>query len=501
VSASATLETSEQSATAVPVPAPWWRVALPVVGVTAAVVTIGSAGRELWIDEYVTWFSTTLSWAELHRLLGNIDIVHALYYLVMRLWTAAVGDSPLALRLPSIIGMTVAAGALALLGRRWYDTTVGVTAGLLFAAVPTVSRYGQEARSYAWVTALAVLSTLALLRALDRPSWRRFLLYGGCTLALVLLHFVAALVVVAHLPLVWRAARRGGGRRVVRAWLGTMLLLALSAAPMLYEASTQSGQVSWIRNDRPAVARYPGELFGSPTVAWVLVPIALLGAVVLWYTRPALIPPLLLWAVLPPVFCYLSFAAVHLFLAKYVLFTLPAWALLAAVAIAVPVSGLRRWLLPVDTAVVLALAILSVAAAGLTGQREARRSPVAGEADFRAVADMIDDRYRPGDGIAYAGWDRSRAVRLPMLYELRTRPVDVFVTVPPGKTGSYGATECPDPAPCLTDTQRIWMIVDPAARDPFDGLPPARADLLRRAFTVASTDVSHRVKLVLVVHR
>jgi mannosyltransferase len=300
MTAAATLETADATTSEARIPVPWWRLAVPVAAVTAAVVAVGGAGRELWIDEYVTWFTTTLSWPEFQRLLGNIDIVHALYYVLMRPWTAAFGDSPLALRLPSMIGMAVAAGALTLLGRRWYGSTVGVTAGLLFAAIPTVSRYGQEARSYAWVTALAVLSTLALVRALERPSWQRFLLYGGCVLALVHLHFVAGLVLVAHLPMIWPAVRRGPGARVARAWSATVLLVALATAPMLAKASTQSYQVSWIRNDRQAIARYPGDLFGSATVVWVLVPIALLGVAVLWYTRRHLIGPLLLWAVRRP---------------------------------------------------------------------------------------------------------------------------------------------------------------------------------------------------------
>jgi mannosyltransferase len=201
------------------------------------------------------------------------------------------------------------------------------------------------------------------------------------------------------------------------------------------------------------------------------------------------------------VICYLAHPVVHLFWAKYVLFTLPAWALLAAVAIAVPVSGLRRWLLPVDTAVVLVLAMSPVVAAGLTGQWEVRRSPVAGEADFRAVADVIDERYQPGDGIGYAGWDGSRPVRLPMAYELRTRPDDIFAATPQDGAGPYGTVECPDPVPCLGGTRRIWLVVDGGAREPLDGLPPARADLLRRDFSVARTDVFHRVRLVLLARR
>ncbi len=49
----------------------------------------------------------------------------------MRCWTTAFGESTLVLRFPSIVGTAVAAGALALQGRKLYDTPAGVAAGLL----------------------------------------------------------------------------------------------------------------------------------------------------------------------------------------------------------------------------------------------------------------------------------------------------------------------------------------------------------------------------------
>ncbi|MEV0808368.1 glycosyltransferase family 39 protein [Micromonospora sp. NPDC050200] len=473
------------------------RIALPVSLAAFTIAVIGSTGRQIWYDESVTWLATTISWAELWRVLGNLDIAHALYYVVMRLWTTAFGESTLALRLPSIIGVAVAAGALALLGRKLYDTSVGVTAGLLFVAIPSVSRYGQEARSYAWVVALAVLATLALAWALDRPSWRRFLLYGGCLLALTYLHFVAAMVLAAHALMVCSAVRRGRGRRTLGSWRATVLLLALAAAPMLYEASTQSGQVSWITRDGQALVRFPTELFGSSAIAWTFVSAGLLGAVVLWRSRRALILPLLVWAVAPPVICYLSYPLVHLFLARFVLFTLPAWSLLAAVAIAVPVSGLRGRIPPGTTVAVLGAAVVAVAAVGVPGQTEARRSPVAGEADYRAAAGLIDRRYETGDGIAYSGW-RGWSAPLPMAYQLRTKPRDVFVAVPAGRSGWFWAIDCVDPAPCVGDVRRIWLVVG-ESWDPFDRLPPTRADLLRHEFDVTSTDRFLGVTVVLLV--
>lgn len=477
-------------------------IALAVAVVAAAVASVRLTRRQLWYDEYATWFVTTLSWSDFRRLLGNIDIVHGLYYLVMRQWTALSGDSPLALRAPSIVGVAVAAGAVVLLGRRLCGTLTGLAAGLVYAAIPAVSRFGQEARSYAWVTALAVLCTIAFLRALERPRWPRWLLYGGCLLVLVHLHVVAALLLPTHALLAVGLARRGSPPRTLWRWALVAAVTAVLTAPMLYEASGQTGQVAWIPGDAHAVRQYLPNLFGSPGVAWVLVPLGLLGAAVLWYTNRALLPALLGWAVLPPVVCYVSYPVVHLFLAKYVLFTLPAWALLAAISVTVPLAGLRRWMLPFDVGVLLAVVLAGVAVVGLDAQAEIRGPRVIGQPDFRSAAEVIDARFRPGDGVAYAGFNTLGQPRQPLEYELkRSQPRDVFAAGRPGSHGRYGAPECADPAPCLGDTPRIWLLANSRLRQPLASMPPAQEALLRQNYTVLSTDSFAWVDVLLLVHR
>jgi mannosyltransferase len=487
--------------------------ALVVAAVAAAVVSVHLTRRQLWFDEYATWFTSTLPWPQMRRLLGNVDIVHAAYYLPMRGWVAVFGDSVLALRSLSVLGVAVAAGGLTLLGRRMCGTAVGVVAGLLYAVLPVVSRFGQEARSYAWVAAVTVLSTLALLRALERPRWPRWLLYGGSLVLLVHLHAVAALILPAHALLTFAAGRLDPAEagQVVRhgrdprgwwRWAVTAVAAGVLTLPLLYEASTQSDQVAWIVADERAVRQYVPNLFGSATVAWVMVPLGLLGAVVLWYTRRAPLPALLAWVLLPPVISYLAYDWARFFLAKYVLFTLPGWALLAAIGLAVPLGGLRRWLLPVDVGVLMAVAVAVVAAAGLGAQAEVRRPRLVGEPDFRAAAGVIDDRFLPGDGIAFAGFEDRGRPRQPLDYYLATaRPRDVFAAGPPGSHGWYGVPPCADPAACLGDPARVWLVADGRLDDPVDAMPPAQAALLRGRYAVSTTERLPFVDVMLLVRR
>ena len=70
--------------------------------------------------------------------------------------------------------MAVAAAFTALIARRLatvagspYPAATGLAAGVLFALLPAVIRYAQEARSYAIVTMLAAITTYLLLRAIE----------------------------------------------------------------------------------------------------------------------------------------------------------------------------------------------------------------------------------------------------------------------------------------------------------------------------------------------
>ncbi len=99
--------------------------------------------------------------------------MHGAYYLFMHGWMA-VGTSPLVMRVPSLIAMTLAAGPgrrhrpPACPARRW----IGLVAGLVTALTPAMSYYAQTARSYALVFAWVTAATLALAWALDRRGER-----------------------------------------------------------------------------------------------------------------------------------------------------------------------------------------------------------------------------------------------------------------------------------------------------------------------------------------
>ncbi|MEH0929946.1 glycosyltransferase family 39 protein [Micromonospora sp. CPCC 205558] len=460
---------------------------LPTALLTLVVTGSGLGSAQLWRDELATWSAATRSPTDLARLAGTIDAATGPYYLLMHGWTTVVGDSTIALRLPAVLAMTVAAGLLAVLGARLVDRRAGLFAGLLFAVLPGTSRYGQEARPYALATMLAVLATLLLVTALRRPSWARWAGYATAVAALGLIHLIALTLLAAHALVVliawWRGPAAAGStaprpdaerdRRAWR-WLVAVLPAALLATPLLVKArAQQSRQLNWVHLVRPDdLSALPGGVAQSSVVGGLLVGVAALGAARLG--RRAVLP---VSAVLLPVL--LLFAAgtvVPLWVPRYLVFVVPFACLLAGAALAAVAA-------PAALVVVLLAGLL-----GLPDQAALRRThewPRSAPVDYAGAARVIADGQRPGDAVVYSPRHSWLFLDLGIEYHLADPPRDVLVTEDEVRRGDLWAAECPQPAQCLAGTTRVWLVVSGRQADPLAAVPDAKGDALRADFTVA----------------
>jgi mannosyltransferase len=202
-------------------------------------------------DEVATRWAALLSLRELAHLLSNVDAVHGLYYLIMHAWVA-VGSSPTALRVPSVIAMTVAAALVAVLARRLTGSPwPALFAGIFMALTPTISYYAQTARSYAMVLACVVAMTIVLVRALDveaaggdpRQVRRWWIGYAALVTLSSYLNEMALLVLAAHAVTVLVARP---GRRVFERWFTSGAIGAVLVLPLLALSVKERGAIGWI---------------------------------------------------------------------------------------------------------------------------------------------------------------------------------------------------------------------------------------------------------------
>ncbi|NGO40990.1 glycosyltransferase family 39 protein [Streptomyces ureilyticus] len=458
----------------------------------------GIGDRQLSTAEHATWWAASLSLHDLSLLIRSTDVVLTPYYVLMHLWVAVAGDSPTAMRIPGAVAMAASAGLLALLGRRLFTTQVGVLAGFALAVVPLTTRYGQEIRPYPFAVAAVLLSTLLLARALDQPSFKVWVAY---TLSVPLIgwsHLASLAVLGAHLVMIL-IARRAGDKIVGWAYAAACTLGMCFVIPMAVSGSSQSGTIAGNNPGLTDLIDFPKDLFGSWAVA---LPVMALGAIGLFFAgRLAL--PLAVWIVLPPVATYVTAAQLHLFLPRYLVFTAPAWVLLAAVAacrLAGPVAGAKAgtgaaarrgfgWVLVVAT-------VAGIVFQARPGIREARQD-APGESDFRGAARVIEAEQRKRDGIVFNG---DVVERRAMAYELRNdagRPRDSLMYRTPQALGSFGAAECPQPEKCLAKADRLWLVSTTLDGNPFSGMPKESATAIKKSFRTVKTRKLDSLQLVL----
>ena len=366
----------------------------------------GITTPSFWRDEAATLAAVRRPFGGLIAMLGNVDAVHAAYYIMVWPLVHVIGAGEFVVRLPSAVATAVAAAAVAAIGRRLISSWAGLMAGLMFAVLPAVTRYAQEARSYAMVIAVAAIASYVLVRAVGAaPERRRRWLVGyGVSLAAVgILNIFALLLIPAHaVTIVLDYRRRAGGpdsRRLVIGWLIAAAASVVVASPLLVLGWSERGQISWLAVNKSSSGL--GTLLtldGSILVTFAVVAVIGISLVVSseagrerlqaawpWPMIELTVP----WLALPPLILLTGSLITPLYTSRYILMCLPALALICGAALA----ALGRIAGPVALAAILL--------AGLPTQLT-QRGPAGHYDDIRSLDKVVAVQARSGDVVLYA---------------------------------------------------------------------------------------------------
>jgi mannosyltransferase len=450
---------------------------------------------ELWRDELRSWSAASRSIGDIFHLLGNTDAAVALYYLLLHYWMQLFGESATSMRLLSTLAMTGAAAGVVLVGQRLFDRRVAIFGGLIFAFIPAISRFAQEVRPYALTMLVAVFSTLLLLRALEKPGWLKFVWYGLSLTVLALTQIVAVPILAGHLVgvLLWRK-----DRATLVKWTATVALgLALAAPIVLLSMSQYDHQVGSLPDATIGeLTRLPARLFMSSLLAGAVIILGVLAFTEKW--RSAVFTAA--WAVLPiGVVWVASNLGQSYWMSRYMLFTLPAFALLAGATLArinprrIGIAGL---------AMLVVLGGQDQRAVRWLGSHDQWAYPdVANTAVvYSELANALRANMRPGDAIVYAGRDDYWLLDIGVSYHMRgeAQPRDVLVTESSLERGDFWASECADPAQCLQGVDRVFVVsVGLISENVFEYMEAEKAAALRESFEITRSWFPSGLNLVL----
>lgn len=467
----------------------------PLLTTVLGIAKIGKP--ELWRDELRSWSAASRSTDQLFHLLVNTDAAVALYYLVLHYWMSIFGDSATSMRLVSTFAMAGAAAGVSLIGLRLFNRRTAVIAGLIFAVIPAISRFAQEVRPYAVTMLVAVLSTLLLLRAVEKRTWPRFLVYGVSLAVLALTQIVAMPILLGHAVgiLLWRKDKRDY-RLLVRWGIAVAVGLVLAAPVVLASSAQYAHQVGSLPDATVGeLSRLPGRLFASGAVAGAVIVLGVFAWTAKW--RPVAF--LAAWAVLPILAIWVaSNLGQSYWMSRYMLFTLPAFALLAGAAIATMRTR-------VAVAAVVVIAMLGVAdqrALRWEGAHDQWTYPeIANEAViYTKLAQVLRTQMQPGDAIVYTDRESYWLLDIGVAYHMRgePQPIDVLVSESSLDRGDFWPVECTLPAECLAHTQRVFVVgISLINPDIFIDLESAKKAILLNDFTKEHVWVLSGINVVL----
>lgn len=205
--------------------------------------------RSLWADEGKTAHLARKAEAQGAWATVREDYGHPLHTL-LTIGVLEVGGSEMLLRFPSAMAALLALPLAYAIGARLMSRAAGLAGAFLLAISRYALGYAQEARTYALLEMLALLSLWCLLQALDAPRATRtrwWLAYWASSVLLVYTHMFAWLALAAETLFAaclllgrswraWRSAGQGSARRLdanLVWWLGATAAVGLAYVPWL----------------------------------------------------------------------------------------------------------------------------------------------------------------------------------------------------------------------------------------------------------------------------
>lgn len=350
--------------------------------------------KSLWLDEGATVALARTSWQHFAWVWWHGEAnLQTVYFLFMRAWTLG-GLSEAWLRLPSALFGIASVPLMYVVARKLVSDEAALAAAALLAFSPTHVYYSHEARSYTLTILLVLLSTYFFVRAVEAGRRRDWVLWTVFSIAAFYSHDFAALVLVAQASsLLFRKTPAETWKRAVFCGL-LIFVAALPGLTYVFRASPENLHFIWMPTATPKEMWRLLQFFaGSGAKVWLALILWIAGLISIARTRRGDSEGfwrgmlIVSWACLPGVIAALISLRQPIFMQRYLIFSLPATILLAAVGM----TALKK----VNVGVVLVIAMCAMSIPAIVKDYRKPRE------DWRAASNAIFASAAPGDAVVF----------------------------------------------------------------------------------------------------
>jgi mannosyltransferase len=450
---------------------------LAVLALAAFLRLFALGSESLWLDEAMSVSSSKASLWSIAQTTASQDTLPPLYYFLLHLWMLLFGQTETAIRSLSACLGIAAIFLMYKVGQELFDRKTGLIAGFLMTISAFAIAYSQEARPYALMLMLTLLSFSLFTRILKAKvkSKAQIVLYALVNILLAYTHIFGLFIIGAQVLYFILFQRRYAGARL--AFWSAQAATVVAFSPWIYVlfAYTFKGTIevlNWI--PEPSlyiVARSMGSLAGAGYlrvalgVILVLIILCLCLAGVFHPPNPLkqhstpesskssklsklaapIIEPrtalLLIWFLFPLVIALvLSFAVRPIFATRYLIGITPVFYLLAARGIEDINSFMKSRTTQANLAAFSLIALVTIISApGLYNyyghpQKE----------QWREATSIIEQMAQPGDDVVFSeDYDRNT---FDYYYKGSTE-----ISVLP--------VEAIEKSETLTGAKRLWLVI------------------------------------------
>lgn len=246
-----------------------------VLGETILIVVILSvlsAGRELWYDEAFSVCLARCSFADILSYTAS-DVHPPLYYFALKIFTMIFGQSLFAYRVLSALPFALMLLAAERFCRKYFSGWEMVVCIPFLTGVPSMLLYASEIRMYTGCQLFVMMSMILAVDLVQTPSWKKWLGFSIVNALAAYTHYfagAAVLLISAFLlaAILWQ--KKELPRRVLH-WISAMAVTGILYLPWLFVFYRQLKRVKedyWISPfDWGELKEYVQFVFGYPDAA------------------------------------------------------------------------------------------------------------------------------------------------------------------------------------------------------------------------------------------